>query len=98
MPRPPRGKVADLLAARHTGNHHGGVLSSRLDSGKETQGSHSPRNLVMLLLEAERTGHSTTTGIHELHVIPGHELQSVESRFASCQSLLVAMGDRKSVV
>src|SRR5712691_951051 len=91
MLRLPRGKMTDLLATRHTRYNHGRVLSSRLDSRKETQGSHGLRNLIMLLLEAKRTRHSATAGIDKLHIIAGHELESVDSRFAARESLLVTV-------
>src|SRR5215475_7575649 len=63
MLRFPTCQMFDLLAARNTRCNDLNIASSRLDRGSQAAIANRERQIVVLLFEAERTGHAAAARI-----------------------------------
>src|SRR5262245_27337378 len=90
MLRAPSGEMLDLLPARDAGGHDLGLGVRRLDGGGQPSIPEGDRDVVVLCLEAERSGHAAAARVDLAHLEPG-PLERGDRRARADHGLLMAV-------
>ena len=90
MASAPAGAMVDLLTAGDARDRDLRRNGRGLDGGKEREGAHAARNVVMLGFESERAGHATAAGVDEGGIESG-QLEGAERGVRTGEGLLVAV-------